>query len=198
MIDPYEVADKAATEFPPTLSQKELEGLTFCIKGIRTVTTKFGVRHVAVIQKQGTEEDIEAWLGGVRVDRQLSALQQAEAFPAWFKLGRDTSIEGEPYILLKPDNAPPTPLPTYAKRLSDLGKEYGLTTERALELLEAKVKEGETARAAYKRIMDTMVETVGSREEANRLIYEKLVAKIAPVEETYDEAYEPEEELPFE
>jgi len=177
------------------MEQKELEGKTFCIKGVRHVTTKFGPRTVAVVQLHGTEEDIEAWLNGVRVARQLAALAQAEAFPVWFKLGRDSSIEGEPYVLLKPESVPASVTDSWAKRLYDLGKEYGLNTERVLELMEAKVNDGESSRAAYKRIFDDLVKATGDREQANRLIYEKLVALIVPVEETYDEL---DDRLPFE
>ena len=186
--DPYEIASKASTDFPPTLDQRELENKIFCIKGARLVTTKFGKKYVAVVQLKDEQEELEAWLGGVRVTRQLEALQEADVLPAWFKLIRDKSIEGEPYTLEKPDEVPAVTV-TWAKKLVDLGREYGLTTERALELLDAKLKDGESPAGGYKRIMDELIKATGDREEANRLIYEKLYAKIVPPAE---------DELPFE
>jgi hypothetical protein len=176
--NPYDIMAKAATEFPPTLEQKQLLGKTFCINGVRLVTTKFGQRHIAVVRLQDSDEDIECWLGGVRVDRQLSALQQEEAFPVWVKLGQDQTIEGEPYILEAPDQPMAPPAETWAKKLSDLGKLYEMNTGRALELLAWKPDKGESAAACYKRGIDELIKSAGSREEANRLVYEQVVAAV--------------------
>jgi len=91
--------DAAAEQgFEETLPTSELEGKTFTILSLRSVTTKFGDRHIAEIELDGNPA--EAWLNGVVVDRQIRTVLLTEgALPVTVALGRDGRFDPSPYRL---------------------------------------------------------------------------------------------------
>ena len=99
MSEVGDVLKEGRDSFPPTLDQKELVGKVFTLEGYRNVKTKFGERHVATVRFDGGTEAVEAWLGGVLVNRQLKGLSDKELLPCRLRLTQDESMDGSPYVL---------------------------------------------------------------------------------------------------
>jgi len=99
MTEVSDALQEGRDSFPPTLDQKELVDKVFVLEGYRNVKTKFGERHVATVRFDSGGESVEAWLGGVFVNRQLKRLSDNELLPCRLRLTQDDSMDGSPYVL---------------------------------------------------------------------------------------------------
>ena len=84
-------------EFPETLKTADLVGKTFTINNVKQVTSQFGETFVGDLTLD--DNNVEAWLSGNVVFRQVSWLVEEDKLPAEVTLTRDASKYGEPFRL---------------------------------------------------------------------------------------------------
>jgi hypothetical protein len=88
----------AQTEPSDTLSTTELIGRNFTINNVKLVNGKHGETYVGDLTLDG--KNVEAWLSGNVVFRQISALVEGDALPREnVTIYRDADKYGEPFVL---------------------------------------------------------------------------------------------------
>ena len=88
----------AQTEPAETLSTSALIGKTFTINNVKLVNGKHGETYVGDLTLDG--KNVEAWLSGNVVFRQISALVEGDALPREnVTIFRDADKYGEPFVL---------------------------------------------------------------------------------------------------
>ena len=88
----------AQTNLGETLKTKELLGKTFTINNVKKVTGAYGETYVGDLTLDG--KNVEAWLSGAKVFRQLEAIVAADDLPREnVTIFRDVREYGEPFVL---------------------------------------------------------------------------------------------------
>ena len=81
------IAEKATT-FNETMNTASLVGKTFKIMEVRSVPNQFdGYTYVGTIELDG--EEVESWLSGSLVRKQLDAFVEADALPMTVRLSKE-------------------------------------------------------------------------------------------------------------
>ena len=88
----------AQTDLTETLSTTALVGKKFTINNVKKVNGMYGETYVGDLTLDG--KNVEAWLSGNVVFRQISALVEGDALPREnVTIFRDADKYGEPFVL---------------------------------------------------------------------------------------------------
>tara|TARA_Y100001963_G_C6729836_1_gene423291 strand:- start:987 stop:1373 length:387 start_codon:yes stop_codon:yes gene_type:complete len=88
----------AQSDLNETLSTKELIGKKFTINNVKRVSGMYGETFVGDLTLDG--KNVEAWLSGAKVFRQIEALLEGDDLPRDnLTMIRDAESYGEPFVL---------------------------------------------------------------------------------------------------
>ena len=88
----------AQSDLNETLSTKELIGKKFTINNVKKVSGMYGETFVGDLTLDG--KNVEAWLSGAKVFRQIEALLKGDDLPReGLTIIRDAESYGEPFVL---------------------------------------------------------------------------------------------------
>ena len=88
----------AQSDLSETLSTKELVGKKFTINNVKKVSGMYGETFVGDLTLDG--KNVEAWLSGAKVFRQIEALLDKDDLPRDnLTMTREKESYGEPFVL---------------------------------------------------------------------------------------------------